>query len=169
MALSFMQAGQQEDRQPLEDQDAEGHGADLDSTVAVQLIAKTARLSISGLGSDTLEFPVPDDHPHVQTCAATTGEWRADASAETSATGCGVLTSAFNFSTRETPSTSRPSDAELNAASMDLFTSRRNSPTQLLDLPNEVLFHILGYLEVCDLLATSRVRPLLFCESPRPP
>lgn len=27
----------------------------------------------------------------------------------------------------------------------------------LVDLPNEVLLHILGYLEVCDLLATSRV------------
>lgn len=29
---------------------------------------------------------------------------------------------------------------------------------RLSDLPNEVLFHILSYLEVCDLLATSRVR-----------
>lgn len=27
----------------------------------------------------------------------------------------------------------------------------------LVDLPNEVLLHMLGYLEVCDLLATSRV------------
>ena len=29
-------------------------------------------------------------------------------------------------------------------------------------LPNEVLLHILGFLDVCDLLSTSRVRNLLF-------
>jgi hypothetical protein len=160
MALSFMQAGQHDDRQLLEDQDAYGHGADLDSTVAVQLIAKTARLSISCLGSEAIEFPVPDDRPRAQTCDATTGEWLEAASAENSAPACGVLTSACNFSTMEIPSTPRPSGEELDAARMDLFPSQRGSPTQLLDLPNEVLFQILGYLEVFDLLATSRVRPL---------
>ena len=33
----------------------------------------------------------------------------------------------------------------------------RHPATQLSDLPNEVVLQILGYLEVCDLLATSRV------------
>ncbi|KAK4184651.1 hypothetical protein QBC35DRAFT_46227 [Podospora australis] len=33
---------------------------------------------------------------------------------------------------------------------------RRDSPRGLSDLPNEVLLQILSYLEVCDLLATSR-------------
>jgi hypothetical protein len=39
----------------------------------------------------------------------------------------------------------------------------------LSDLPNEVLLQILGYLDVCDLLSTSRVSPYLllscFCPS----
>lgn len=35
---------------------------------------------------------------------------------------------------------------------------------RLADLPNEVLFHILGFLDVSDLLATSRVsQPALCC------
>lgn len=34
---------------------------------------------------------------------------------------------------------------------------RQRSGTQLLDLPNEVLLEILGYLDVCDVLSTSRV------------
>lgn len=37
---------------------------------------------------------------------------------------------------------------------------------QLLDLPNEVLLQVLSNLEVCDLLATSRVRPVSL-SSPR--
>lgn len=48
----------------------------------------------------------------------------------------------------------------------------RGEELNLADLPNEVLLHVLGYLDVCDLLATSRVSAvklpccaclLLFC------
>lgn len=35
----------------------------------------------------------------------------------------------------------------------------RRGPVTLPDLPNEVLLHVLDYLDVCDLLATSRVSP----------
>jgi len=38
-----------------------------------------------------------------------------------------------------------------------VIESRRDTVTNLLDLPNEVLHQILSYLDICDLLATSRV------------
>lgn len=48
------------------------------------------------------------------------------------------------------------------------WTGKRDAELNLADFPNEVLLHILSYLDVCDLLATSRVSAvalLLLCES----
>ncbi len=53
---------------------------------------------------------------------------------------------------------------ELGAGAGDMAVDVSRCPVvgkQLLDLPNEVLLQILSNLEVCDLLATSRVRGLL--------
>ncbi|KAK4098024.1 hypothetical protein N658DRAFT_546373 [Parathielavia hyrcaniae] len=114
MALSSMQAGQQLDWQPLEGRDTDGEGADQNTAVAVQLIAKTARLSISGpraenvelsaLG-DRLKSPIPRSHG-AQTRTATAGEWGEDSSAEPPATAFGLLTDACNSSMIQTPSAS---------------------------------------------------------------
>lgn len=37
----------------------------------------------------------------------------------------------------------------------------QSTPSTFSSLPNELLFHILGFLDVCDLLSTSRVSSLL--------
>ncbi|KAK7993314.1 activator of hsp90 atpase 1 family protein [Apiospora arundinis] len=57
-------------------------------------------------------------------------------------------------------SPSSPSSAISRVVEMSLVAGRRKSgssiPLELDSLPNEVLMHVLSYLEVCDLLATSR-------------
>ncbi|KAK4128048.1 hypothetical protein N657DRAFT_564298 [Parathielavia appendiculata] len=132
MALSVMQAGQQLDWRSFEDQDADGEGANLNSADAVQLIAKTARLSISGFRAESIELSAPGNsgcslipRSHdARTCAATTGEWREDISAETSATVCRMSTNASNSSMIQTPSASRFPGENLNALGMDQTSHR---------------------------------------------
>jgi hypothetical protein len=73
------------------------------------------------------------------------GDWEG-APGASSATGHPVLSSSRGSLVLE---------ERYRTASQTEQCSRRK---QLLDMPNEVLLHILSYLDVCDLLATSRVR-----------
>lgn len=54
--------------------------------------------------------------------------------------------------------TAADSDNDQPKDSAAVVECRREDPvTNLTDLPNEVLLQILGYLDICDLLSTSRV------------
>lgn len=59
--------------------------------------------------------------------------------------------------------TAADADNGLPEKSAAVFDCRRDPAPNLSDLPNEILLHILGYLDVCDLLSTSRVS-----QAPRP-
>ncbi|KAK1772006.1 F-box domain-containing protein [Phialemonium atrogriseum] len=52
--------------------------------------------------------------------------------------------------------TAADADNGLPEKSAVVFGCRRDPAPNLSDLPNEILLHILGYLDVCDLLSTSR-------------
>ncbi|KAH6843343.1 hypothetical protein B0I37DRAFT_216271 [Chaetomium sp. MPI-CAGE-AT-0009] len=172
MASLPMGAGQHQGQQVLGHQEMGERGADLDSTVGVQLIAKARRLSIiSGPGGEVEALAGPADSdrplapetplcypsPNTQPYAATLEEWREDSLTATSATAA-LVTVTTAPSSSMTPGCARAQvvDGDVGVVGMSVVVPPRNSPHQLLDLPNEVLFHILGYLEVCDLLATSR-------------
>lgn len=170
----------------------EDQGAVLDAAVAVQLVAKTTSLSISGFESEPDELPstgnhdcfpgsVPAEtaHPqalsstsHVQPYVATTAEWRdRDALGASSAISPAESASASCSWAVETALRARDQTEDLISAELTGTIPLRNRSRQLVDLPNELLLHILGYLEVCDLLALSRVRlspapfsRLLFCD-----
>lgn len=47
-------------------------------------------------------------------------------------------------------------------AGLAVMSARRDARVTLAVLPNEVLLHVLGFLDVSDLLATSRVSKILF-------
>ncbi|KAK4156553.1 hypothetical protein C8A00DRAFT_12482 [Chaetomidium leptoderma] len=163
-----MQAEQQENQRPPKNNEMDSEGTDLDSAVAVQLIVRSKRHPISGPGSAALESwvsvsssdtltPSPEgtacsSSQHTQPYVATTEGWREDTSAPTS-TAPGVFTPGLCSSMAATRSQMLTQDGEPSVAGM---VRQRKPQTQLLDLPNEVLFYILGFLEVCDLLATSR-------------
>ena len=173
MASLPMQTGHRESQLPLEDHETGGKGADLDLTVAVQFIAKTRKLSISGLGNEagSINPPTPtpagtasSPSPHVQPHATTIELWREDVFVTASETAA-LAPASCPLTAGETRSGTQVQNEEQNTAGMSTSVPRCSSRTRLLDLPNEVLFHILGHLEVCDLLATSRVRPSL----PSPP
>lgn len=178
-----MQAEQREGHRGLEDGGMEDQGAILDAAVAVQLVAKTTSLSISALENDPEELPgtgnhgcfpgsVPAEttHPqvlsstsHVQPYVATTAEWRdSDALGVSSARFPAESASASCSCSVEAASRARDQTEDLISAELTGIIPLRNHPRQLVDLPNELLLHILGYLEVCDLLALSRVRPTSF-------
>jgi hypothetical protein len=141
----------------------DSEGVDLDPAVAGQLIEQTVSLAIPGLGSEAEEFPVPGNDTSCQletthspvppSCTGARpyldmmpGEQAVDAAAKV------VL-----LSSSVAEVLSRGAQSE-DAGSRGVVR-QPISPRELLDLPNEVLLHILSYLEVCDLLATSRVRP----------
>lgn len=166
MASWPMQNEDRESQHPLEDHEMDGAGADLDSAVAAQFIAKTKRLSISGLGNeaDGSNPPTPSPAgttnspgPHVQPHPTTMELWREDISMTAPET---ALTPASCPLTAQETCSGPP--APIEPPDPSTFVPRCSPQRRLLDLPNEVLFHILGYLEVCDVLATSRVRPSLF-------
>ena len=172
MASSPMRAGQHESQRALGGREVDDGGADLEPAVTVQLIAKTGTLSISGLGNEPDELAGPADrnrtpsavpaettHSHAQPDAATTDDRREDASGTDSAVTTDVLSASCSWTTETISRTGTQAD-EMDAADGSAVVAERN-PSSLSDLPNELLLHILGYLEVCDLLAISRVRQLL--------
>ncbi|KAK4457699.1 hypothetical protein QBC42DRAFT_187852 [Cladorrhinum samala] len=139
----------------------------------VQLASKTSHLTLSSpgteaggsrtdeenLGLDTIEQP----ETTISAAAATRGI-SSNGQAHIGAGG-------WREDTRLSLSTSPPPQAvdaplrthldagEGSRASSDAeaFVSRHNRPpAHFCELPNEVLLHILSFLEVCDLLATSR-------------
>ncbi len=177
MASLPMRARQHDSQRALGGREVDGGGADLDPAVTVQLIAKTSTLSISGLGNEAEELAGPGDrnripsaapadtaHSHAQPRAATTDDRREDASDTNSAVTTDVLSASCSWTT-ETISRTATHAHEVEAAVVIAVVAERNPSRQLSDLPNELLLHILGYLEICDLLAISRVRqslPLCF-------
>ncbi|EAQ85395.1 predicted protein [Chaetomium globosum CBS 148.51] len=113
MASPPMRAGQQQGQHVLDLQDMDGGGADLDSTVGIQLIAKARRLSIaSGPRCEVEVFagPADSDRPlasktpacssnaNAQPYAATLGEWREDSTPAITATGALVTVTTAPFS-----------------------------------------------------------------------
>lgn len=133
------------------------------SAVVVQLIAKTTSLSIAGRESEPDGSHFPSDswpssriHPEVDGGAEDAEFWRKDAmSAQLEVTST-PLTSPLSPSPTE--ETLLPPEDRIQHSRDSIVGSGSLSGPGLLDLPNEVLFQILSYLDVCDLLATSRVR-----------
>lgn len=154
---------------------------DLDPAVAAQLIKQTTSLTLSNSRGVGKEPPVPKGDPGPsgfsyafeasspapplptdaqQHSDTLTEEWRETAaSTEPGPAPAELFAASYCSSTTGTPSEVRTAQAEeVEAPIASAIALRRNPPRQLSDLPNEVLLHILSYLEVCDLLATSRVR-----------
>ncbi|KAK3905168.1 hypothetical protein C8A05DRAFT_41874 [Staphylotrichum tortipilum] len=181
MASSPMQASQQQGQQTPQDHEMDTGGTGLHPVVAVQLIAKTTHLSISDCGGDLEEASGSGDrnssptrappagtaysHPpalpsdlSVQLYAATTEEWQGDASGAAPATASVLIPDSCLCCVwmAANPSRTREEAVDPCGGVADGGVPRRSPPRQLSDLPNELLLHILGYLEVCDLLATSR-------------
>ncbi len=181
-----MQASPQQGEQTPEHHEMDSGGAGLDPVVSVQLIAKATDLSISDRGVDPQGMsgsgsrnsspsrappagtahshsPALPSDPNFQPYAATAEEWQEDASGAAPVTTSAVLIPACRLWIAENPSGTCEEAADQFAAGEDGVVMLRSSPRQLSDLPNELLLHILGYLEVCDLLATSRVRVPVLC------
>lgn len=170
-----MQASRQDTLDVSENCGTTGIEVDLDSIISNELVAKTNGLSIvkseaadgeSGhclldkRSAETLCSPESSIQPYV----ATTERWRDDTHADTTQTAVFTIPSPASQSPKMTsPFVGEPEKEEANDANMRTGGPQRRNKLQLLDLPNEVLFHILSYLEVCDLLATSRVRQPPFC------
>lgn len=148
---------------------------DLDPGLDVQLASKTSHLTLSSAGTeaegsrtdeenlslDTIELP----ETTISAAAVTPGIF-SNGQADIEAGGWREETH-LSLSTFPPPqAVDAPLRTHLHAgeescASSDAeaFVSRHDRPPiQFCELPNEVLLHILSFLEVCDLLATSRVR-----------
>ncbi|KAK4135097.1 hypothetical protein BT67DRAFT_291377 [Trichocladium antarcticum] len=149
----------------------DSEGVDPGPTVADQLIEQTVSLTISGqeTEADGLAVPGRDTTRQLETTHSPVqqlcpGVWPyADTMTWEQAQNVAGRSAARILNSRHAPSMAEPpSRAELEDSKAASSTARgaRQSITseQLEGLPNEVLFHILSYLEVCDLLATSRVR-----------
>lgn len=84
------------------------------------------------------------------------------ASLDTTSAGCAAAQHIFRVADSRVSSPSGLAAAPNLASNGWLYISRSSeitsqSPTAFLNLPNEILLHILGYLDVSDLLSTSRV------------
>lgn len=174
MASQPMQVWRQGNPRVPKGREIAGADADLNSIVDVQLVAKTNRLSISEAGTaaetptgeanglrplnmasvETLCPPGFDNQQYV----ATKGEWQDNILAESPVATTVAVTSDAPQPLEATAASRTQLAENFNAVRMTAAVPQRKTQRQLLDLPNEVLFHILSYLEVCDLLATSRVR-----------
>ncbi|KAK4198722.1 hypothetical protein QBC40DRAFT_330380 [Triangularia verruculosa] len=138
-------------------------GEDPGPVVATQQLAeKTSLLTLSMPGSEEM---LPDGNPSVTHAARPPASAQPDSAL--------ALSTPFSSTTVDAPSNMEPSiehenhdginsgggsssssngDAEQEAVVLESNVSRGD----FCQLPNEVLLHILSYLEVCDLLATSR-------------
>lgn len=174
-------AEQQRRQGPLLTPETDTGSAGLDLTAAAQLVDKTTNLTISAFGRVAEELPAGGDSAgllaaHVlgttpslallvsgdtQPCPGTlTGSWEAAAPRAASEVPTDVLLTPPYCSSVvvATPSGIRARVEDVDTTTASTALSQRSTPRRLSDLPNEVLLHILSYLDVCDLLATSRVR-----------
>ncbi|KAL2256782.1 hypothetical protein VTK26DRAFT_1125 [Humicola hyalothermophila] len=146
--------------------DAEGSGSD--QTIAPQLIDKTTSLTISGvddevdaagntpalLASEQADASDPPPFADARSCSEPGAKEQAG---DASTTSAGVsLDQQYPYCRARRDACPIVGSEETESASTSSIVPQRGRPRQLLDLPNEVLLHILSFLEVCDLLATSR-------------
>ena len=159
-------------------------GADLDSALAVQLASQSSHLTLSASGNDAEGHRAICMRP----CAPWTPITRTDALTSLSNSGAqpspeiaqggdqeewqkGATTSSVDALVFNSLPSSRPrvteafvgtgfatSDERSTVSTWSVVGQSTARTGLLTDLPNEVLLQILSNLEVCDLLATSRVR-----------
>ncbi|KAK3987963.1 hypothetical protein QBC44DRAFT_111495 [Cladorrhinum sp. PSN332] len=153
-----------------------GHDADsthLDPELDVQLASKTSHLTLSSsgseaewprtegddLGPDTIELPdstisaapIPSGILPDRQVDIGLEEWRDDDHLSLSTLPCPQAVDVplgMQLHTDEADRAGSDADA--------LAPGRRHSVIQFCELPTEVLLHILSFLDVCDLLSTSR-------------
>ncbi|GAB1315482.1 hypothetical protein MFIFM68171_05692 [Madurella fahalii] len=169
---------QQRSQAPFLTCETDSGGGDPDFAVAAQLVDKTTSLTISTIRCVVEELPVQEGGrdllaSHVlattnsltplwsgnaQPCPGTlVGDWREATSSAASEEPLAVLSAPLYCSSMmATPSRMRVRVEQVDTITANTVLPQRSTPRQLSDLPNEVLLHILSYLEVCDLLATSR-------------
>lgn len=180
MALLPLQGEQPQGQHSTENREMDSEDADPGAAVEGQLIAKTTSLTISDPGNDELEPPASAAGTAVlhsdragtvqfildpmctdaQPRLVTGREERQDATGEgpeTADPDVSMPLQPLSLSETRLGTGSQTESPSPDVANPNV--SERKPPRRLLDLPNEVLLHILGYLDVCDLLATSRVRP----------
>jgi hypothetical protein len=172
----------QADRQHSE-RETGGEGVRLEEAVAAQLIDRTTSLTISTCGSEIDGRPATRDDPshfahgpcritgaHTGTlfgdaqrspdaCSEELREHDLTTSSET-ALGTYMIISSSSTEVQSTLG-GRQEVEDVDFASASAVVRPCRTPRQFSDLPNEVLLHILSYLDVCDLLATSRVRSII--------
>ncbi|KXX83032.1 hypothetical protein MMYC01_200471 [Madurella mycetomatis] len=177
MASRPAPAEQQRSQGPLLTPETDIGSAGLDLAVAARLVDKTTNLTISTFGRVAEDLPTREDSPGLlashmlgttpsltppmsgdtQPCPGTlTGSWGAAAPNPASEVPTGALLTPPYCSSVATPSGMRARVEDVDTTTASTVLSRRSTARQLSDLPNEVLLHILSYLDVCDLLATSR-------------
>ncbi|KAL2133843.1 hypothetical protein VTI74DRAFT_1566 [Chaetomium olivicolor] len=173
MASVPAQIEQQQGQQPVDPHGIENESADLDSVDAVQLIAKTTSLTISGSGSEAEEAPLRSHEPRMpplldtahsedlllplgaQPSAVIGREWQGDTLGRSSRMCCSMRLPSPSCPS-ETGSKTEIQPGGLKTSDGTAIVLQRGPQRRLEDLPNEVLLQILSYLDVCDLLATSR-------------
>ncbi|KAK4228665.1 hypothetical protein QBC38DRAFT_148347 [Podospora fimiseda] len=137
-------------------------GTHLDPESDVQLASKTSHLTLSGsgseeeepraegddLGSCTIELP---DKTNSAANIEVGVEWQENGRLSLSTLPCPQAVDApwsMQLHTDEAHRTSSDADG--------LVPGRRRQKIQFCELPTEILLHILSFLDVCDLLSTSR-------------
>ncbi|KAK0673087.1 hypothetical protein QBC41DRAFT_396946 [Cercophora samala] len=175
--------GAQDGMAPEHHVKADGKGVDLDPVVvATQLAERTSQLTLSTsgseeMGSDGNPSATHSVHPQgsAQPCGtmgstgflpdgqADAGEerWQGDSSLALSTSSCCSMVDAPPTMQPSTGHGDRDSIDDSSSSSADAdqddaILASNVSRGEFSQLPNEVLLHILSYLEVCDLLATSR-------------
>ncbi|KAL2194608.1 hypothetical protein P885DRAFT_79923 [Corynascus similis CBS 632.67] len=177
MASQPMQVWRQGNPRVPKGREIAGADADLNSIVDVQLVAKTNRLSISEAGTaaetptgeanglrplnmasvETLCPPGFDNQQYV----ATKGEWQDNILAASPVATTVAVTSDAPQPLEATAASRTQLAENFNAVRMTAAVPQRKTQRQLLDLPNEVLFHILSYLETSHHLRALSLNPHL--------
>lgn len=168
-----------------EDESGNKARASIDPAFAAQLIDQTSHLSLSVVGQHqdspdpgpsspdfqlqessqtTFMTPDADAQPYLRETRGGTGKGpetppetvvAAEAYMVGDADGASPCSTGFLV---EGKATAADEGNDLpNESAVDLIQCKREHVASLSDLPNEILHQILSYLDICDLLATSRV------------